>query len=393
MSRIGTESAYEVLARARELEKQGKNIVHLEIGEPDFPTPAHVVEAGKRALDEGWTKYGPTPGFPELREAIAAYVSRTRGIRVGADQVCVVPGGKPIMYFSMVALLEPGDEVIYPNPSFPIYESMIRFLEAKPVPIPLVENRGFSFDLDLLRDRLTAKTKMVILNSPANPTGGVIPKDDLRRIADMLRDRDVIILSDEIYSRIWYEVEPASITSFEGMAEKTIILDGFSKTYAMTGWRLGYGVMPQWIADAVNKLTVNSNSCTASFTQRAGLAALEGPQDCVTTMVNEFRRRRDAMVKGLNEISGFRCSVPAGAFYAFPNISGTGMSSKELANFLLNEAGVACLWGTAFGQHGDGYLRFSYANSLANILEAIDRIKRAVRNTSRNPQDHERRLP
>ena len=383
MSRIGTESAYEVLARARELERQGKNIVHLEIGEPDFPTPAHVIEAGKRALDEGWTKYGPTPGFPELREAIAAYVSRTRSIKVGADQVCVVPGGKPIMYFSMVALLEPGDEVIYPNPSFPIYESMIRFLEAKPVPIPLVENRGFSFDLETLRNSLTARTKMVILNSPANPTGGVIPKDDLRRIADMLRDRDVIILSDEIYSRIWYEVEPASITSFEGMAEKTIILDGFSKTYSMTGWRLGYGVMPQWIADAVNKLTVNSNSCTASFTQRAGLAALEGPQDCVTTMVNEFRRRRDAMVKGLNEIPGFQCSVPAGAFYAFPNISGTGMSSKELAGFLLNEAGVACLWGTAFGQHGDGYLRFSYANSLANILEAIDRIKRVAAGFSR----------
>jgi aspartate aminotransferase len=376
MSRIGTESAYEVLARARELESRGKNIVHLEIGEPDFPTPAHVIEAGKRALDEGWTKYGPTPGFPELREAIAAYVSQTRGIKVGADQVCVVPGGKPIMYFSMVALLEPGDEVIYPNPSFPIYESMIRFLEAKPVPIPLVENRGFSFDLDTLRNSLTARTKMVILNSPANPTGGVIPKDDLRRVADMLRDRDVIILSDEIYSRIWYEVEPASITSFEGIAEKTIILDGFSKTYSMTGWRLGYGVMPQWIADAVNKLTVNSNSCTASFTQRAGLAALEGPQDCVTTMVSEFRRRRDVMVKGLNEIPGFRCSVPAGAFYAFPNISGTGMSSKELANFLLNEAGVACLWGTAFGQHGDGYLRFSYANSLDNILEAIDRIRK-----------------
>jgi aspartate aminotransferase len=393
MSRIGTESAYEVLARARELEKQGKNIIHLEIGEPDFPTPAHVIEAGKRALDEGWTKYGPTPGFPELREAIAAYVSRTRGIKAGADQVCVVPGGKPIMYFSMVALLEPGDEVVYPNPSFPIYESMIRFLEAKPVPIPLVEDRGFSFDLETLRNSLTPRTKMVILNSPANPTGGVIPKDDLRRIADMLRDRDVIILSDEIYSRIWYEVEPASITSFEGMADKTIILDGFSKTYSMTGWRLGYGVMPQWIADAVNKLTVNSNSCTASFTQRAGLAALEGPQDCVTTMVNEFRRRRDAMVKGMNEVPGFRCSLPAGAFYAFPNISGTGMSSKELANFLLNEAGVACLWGTAFGQHGDGYLRFSYANSLANILEAIDRIKRALKNTSRSRPDPEHRLP
>ena len=376
MSRIGTESAFEVLARARELEKQGKKVIHLEIGEPDFPTPAHVVEAGKRALEEGWTKYGPTPGFPELREAIAAYVSRTRGIKVGADNVCVVPGGKPTMFFSMMALLEAGDEVIYPNPSFPIYESMIRFLGAKPVPIPLVESRGFSFDLDMLHDRLSSKTKLVILNSPAIPTGGVIPKDDIWRMADMLRDRDLIILSDEIYSRIWYEEEPASITTFEGMAEKTIILDGFSKTYAMTGWRLGYGVMPLWLADAVNKLTVNSNSCTASFTQRAGLAAITGPQDAVTAMVAEFHRRRDAMVKGLNEIPGFRCSVPAGAFYAFPNITGTRMTSKDLANFLLNEAGVASLWGTAFGAHGEGYLRFSYANSLSNILEAIERIRK-----------------
>src|SRR2546427_7081428 len=376
MSRIGTESAFEVLARARALEKQGRNVIHLEIGEPDFPTPPHVVEAGKQALDEGWTKYGPTPGFPEFREAIAAYVSRTRGLKVSGENVCVVPGGKPIMFFSMIALLEVGDEVIFPDPGFPIYESMIRFLGATPVPIPLVESRGFSFDLDRLRDRLSQKTKMVILNSPANPTGGVISKEDMRRLVDVLRDHDVVVLSDEIYWRIWYEAEPSSIASFEGMAEKTIILDGFSKTYSMTGWRLGYGVMPLWLADAVNKLTVNSNSCTASFTQRAGLAALEGPQDCVSAMVAEFRRRRDAMVKGFNEIPGFRCTVPAGAFYAFPNITGTGMSSKELANFLLNEAGVACLWGTAFGQHGDGYLRFSYANSLANILEAIDRIRK-----------------
>jgi len=376
MSRIGTESAYEVLAKARELERQGKKVIHLEIGEPDFPTPAHVVEAGKRALDEGWTKYGPTPGFPEFRETIAAYVSRTRGIKVGADNVCVVPGGKPTMFFSMVALLEAGDEVIYPNPGFPIYESMIRFLGATPVPIPLVESRGFSFDLDRFRDRLSQKTKMVILNSPANPTGGVISKEDIGRLVEVLRDRDVVVLTDEIYSRIWYETEPSSIASFEGMAEKTIILDGFSKTYSMTGWRLGYGVMPLWLADAVNKLTVNSNSCTASFTQRAGLAALEGPQDCVAVMVAEFRRRRDAMVKGLNEIPGFRCSVPAGAFYAFPNITGTGMSSKDLANFLLNEAGVASLSGSAFGQYGEGYLRFSYANSLENILEAIARIRK-----------------
>src|SRR5215470_7188489 len=378
ISRIRTESAYEVLARARELEKRGKNVIHLEIGEPDFQTPAHIVEAGKRALDEGWTKYGPVPGFPELRAAVAAEVSRTRGIKVGEDNVCVVPGGKPIMFFTMLALLEAGDEVIYPNPSFPIYESMIAFLNAKPVPIPLVEGRGFSFDLNIFKDRLSDKTKMLILNSPANPTGGVIPKDDLRLMADMLRDRDVIILSDEIYSRIWYELEPSFISSFEGMAEKTVILDGFSKTYSMTGWRLGYGVMPIWLADAVNKLTVNSNSCTASFTQRAGIVALQGPQDCVTAMVAEFRQRRDAMVKGLNEIPGFRCSLPPGAFYAFPNITGTGRSSKELADFILNEAGVASLSGAAFGQYGEGYLRFSYANSLPNILEAISRIRKTV---------------
>jgi aspartate aminotransferase len=375
VSRLQTESAYEVLAKARALEAQGKRVIHLEIGEPDFPTPPHVVAAGKQALDEGWTKYGPTPGFPEFREAIAADVSRTRGITVAAENVCVVPGGKPIIFFTMMALLEPGDEVVYPNPSFPIYESMIRYVEAVPVPIPLVESRGFSFDLDTFRDRLSSKTKLVILNSPANPTGGVIPRDDLAQMAAMLRERDVMVLSDEIYRRIWYETEPSSIASFEGMAEKTIILDGFSKTYAMTGWRLGYGVMPVWLANAVNMLTVNSNSCTASFTQRAGLAALTGPQDGVAAMVAEFRRRRDAIVKGLNEIPGFTCLVPSGAFYAFPNVTGTGMPSKALADLILNEAGVACLNGGSFGQHGDGYLRFSYANSLPNILEAMDRIR------------------
>jgi aspartate/methionine/tyrosine aminotransferase len=376
MSRIGTESAFEVLVKARALEAQGKNIIHLEIGEPDFPTPRHVIEAGKHALDEGWTKYGPTAGFPEFREAIAEYISRTRKIKVDADNVCVVPGGKPIMFFSMMALLEPGDEVIYPNPSFPIYESIINYLGAKPVPVPLIEDRGFSFDLNALRDGLSKKTKMVILNSPANPTGGVIPKEDIAQMAEMLRDHDVMIMTDEIYSRIYYEAEPVSISCYPGMLEKCIILDGFSKTYSMTGWRLGYGVMPHWLAKAVNLLLVNCNSCTASFTQRAGLAALQGPQDAVTAMVAEFKKRRDAIVKGFNEIPGWRCSLPAGAFYAFPNISGTGKSSKDLANLLLNEAGVACLWGTAFGQYGDGYLRFSYANSLPNILEAIQRIKK-----------------
>ena len=375
MSRLGTETAFEVLAKARVLEAEGKDVIHLEIGEPDFPTPAYIVEAGKRALDEGWTKYGPTPGFPELRETIAAHVSHTRNIEVSAENVCVVPGGKPIIFFSLIALVEAGDEVIYPDPGFPIYESMIRFLGATPVPIPLVESRGFSFDLDMLRDRLSDKTKLAILISPGNPTGGVISREDLGQMGEMFRDRDLMILSDEIYSRIWYETQPHSITGFDGMLEKTIILDGFSKTYAMTGWRIGYGVMPVWLAEAVTKLMVNSNSCTASFTQRAALAALQGPQDSVTAMVRELRRRRDAIVKGLNEIPGFHCTLPAGAFYAFPNVTQTGVPSKDLADLLLNQAGVACLSGEGFGQHSDGYVRFSYANSLPNILEAIERIR------------------
>ena len=377
MNRLGTESAFDVLARARALERQGRSVIHLEIGEPDFPTPAHVIEAGKRALDEGWTKYGPPQGLPELREAIAACICRTRRIDVDPACVCVVPGGKPILYFTMTALIEEGDEVIYPNPGFPIYESLIRFLGAKLVPVPLIESRGFAFDPDVLRDRLSSRTRLVILNSPHNPTGGVTPAEDVAWIADMLRDRDLMILSDEIYARIVYEGAAASIASFPGMLEKTILLDGFSKTYSMTGWRLGYSVMPQWLATAVSQLMVNSNSCTASFTQRAGLAALEGPQDCVTAMVAEFRRRRDVIANGLNQIPGFRCVLPAGAFYAFPNVTGTGMSSKDLAGFLLDKAGVACLDGGAFGKYGDGYLRFSYANSLENIQEALDRIRKA----------------
>jgi aspartate/methionine/tyrosine aminotransferase len=379
MNHIGVESAFDVLVKARALEAKGRSIVHLEIGEPDFPTPRHIIEAAKTALDEGWTHYGPTQGLPDLREAIAAHISRSRGIDVGPQHVSVVPGGKPIIFFPMIALLEPGDEVIYPNPGFPIYESMIRFLGARPVPIPLEEKRGFSFDLDLFRDSLTDRTKMVVLNSPQNPTGGVIPREDLKVIADLLRDRDVMILSDEIYSQIHYGSEPpVSITSFPGLLEKTIILDGFSKTYAMTGWRMGYGVMPTWLVEAVTKLMVNSNSCTASFTQRAGIAAINGPQDCVTQMVAEFRRRRDTICKGLNEIPGFRCPVPGGAFYAFANVTGTGIDSKELADFLLNEAGVSCLNGGCFGEYGTGYVRFSYANSLANLNEAVERIKKAA---------------
>jgi aspartate aminotransferase len=375
MNRIGVETAFEVLVRARALEAQGRDIIHLEIGEPDFDTPRHIVEAGKQALDQGWTHYGPTQGLPELREAIASYICRTRGIRVGAEHVCVVPGGKPIIFFPLMALLEPGDEVIYPNPGFPIYESMINFLGAKPVPIPLVEDRGFSFDLNVLKDSLSPKTKMLILNSPHNPTGGVIPTADVRAIADMVRDRDLMILSDEIYTRIYFDEEPLSISTLPGMLEKTIILDGFSKTYAMTGWRMGYGVMPTWLVDPVNKLMVNSNSCTASFTQRAGIAALNGPQNDVTKMVEEFRRRRDAFCAGLNTLPGFRCAIPGGAFYAYPNIQGTGWTSKDLADALLQKAGVACLSGTAFGAYGDGYLRFSIANSYEKLMDAVERIR------------------
>jgi aspartate aminotransferase len=375
MDRILVESAFEVLVRARALEATGRSVIHLEIGEPDFPTAAHIVAAAKAALDEGWTHYGHTQGDPELRKAVARHVAATRGIPVGPEHVSIVPGGKPILFFPMLALLEPGDEVIYPDPGFPIYQSMIQFLGAKPVPIPLVESRGFTFDLDLLRDRLTSKTKLLILNSPQNPTGGVIPPDDIRTIADLVRERDLIVLSDEIYSRIVYGEKPLSIASLPGMLEKTIILDGFSKTYAMTGWRLGYGVMPEWLVEAVNKLMVNSNSCTASFTQRAGIAALTGPQDEVERMVAEFRRRRDAFCDGLNGIPGMRCARPGGAFYAFANITETGMDSKTAADLLLNEAGVACLSGAAFGAYGEGYIRFSYANSYENLIEAVKRIE------------------
>ncbi len=381
MSRIGVESAFEVLVRARELERQGRHVIHLEIGEPDFPTPAHIIAAAKQALDEGYTHYGPTQGQPELRESIARYISRTRGIRVGPEHVSIVPGGKPIIFFPMLALIEAGDEVIYPNPGFPIYESMIRFSGGVPVPIPLVEERGFSFDLDTLRKRLSPKTKLLILNSPQNPTGGLIPPEDMHAIADLVRDRDLMVLSDEIYSRIYYASEaPVSIASLPGMLEKTIILDGFSKTYAMTGWRMGYGVMPEWLVEAVTKLMVNSNSCTASFTQRAGLAAIDGPQQAVDAMVAEFRRRRDAFCAGLNQVPGFRCALPGGAFYAFANITGTGMKSKELADHLLYDAGVSCLSGAAFGEYGEGYIRFSYANSYENLMDAVERIKAAVAN-------------
>jgi aspartate/methionine/tyrosine aminotransferase len=369
MNRIGVEGAFDVLVRARALEAQGRDIIHLEIGEPDFPTPSHIVEAAKQALDEGWTHYGPAPGLPELRQSIAAYIGRTRGIQVGPEHVAVVPGGKPMIFFPMLALLEPGDEVIYPNPGFPIYESMINFLGATPVPWPAAP-----LDLNQLSGKLSAKTKMLILNSPHNPTGGVISADDVRAIASLVRDRDLIVLSDEIYSRIYFDEPPLSIASLPGMLEKTIILDGFSKAYAMTGWRLGYGVMPTWLVDAVTKLMINSNSCTASFTQRAGLAALDGPQDDVHKMVAEFRRRRDAFCSALNGLPGFQCAIPSGAFYAFPNIAGTGFGSQALAGALLEKAGVACLSGNSFGAHGEGFLRFSMASSYESLMLAAERI-------------------
>jgi aspartate/methionine/tyrosine aminotransferase len=376
MSQLSGEGAFDVLQKARALEAQGKHIIHLEIGEPDFETPAHIVAAGKSALDAGYTHYGPTPGDPELRVALAAHVSETRGIHVGIENVCVVPGGKPIIFFPILAFVETGDEVLYPNPGFPIYESMIKFAGGTPVPVPLVEERSFSFDLNVLKERITDKTKMLILNSPQNPTGGVIPAEDIRAIAELVRERDIVVLSDEIYSRIFYGEKPLSIASVPGMAERTIILDGFSKIYAMTGWRLGYGVMPKWMADAVNMLMVNSNSCTASFTQRAGLAAITGPQNDAVKMVSEFQTRRDLFVRELNTIPGVRCQVPEGAFYAFPNISGTGWKSKALADALLEKGGVACLSGTSFGAYGEGYLRFSMANSLEALNEAASRMRR-----------------
>lgn len=376
MTQIGVESAFDVLVRARALEAAGRSIIHLEIGEPDFDTPSAIVEAAKRALDEGYTHYGPTQGLPELRGAIAAYISTSRNIKVGPQHVSVVPGGKPIMFFTMLALLEPGDEVLYPDPGFPIYRSMIQFLDAVPVPIPLIEERGFSLDPEYVKEKISPRTKMIILNSPQNPTGGVIPEEDIRAIADIVRDHDLMVLSDEIYTRISYGPEPpSSIASLPGMLDKTILLDGFSKTFAMTGWRLGYGVMPEWLVDAVNKLMVNSNSCTATFVQRAALAAFTSTDEDVAEMVSEFRRRRDAFCGALNEIPGFRCALPGGAFYAFANVKGTGIASHDLADRLLNEAGVSCLSGTAFGQFGDGYIRFSYANSLENLMEAVRRIR------------------
>jgi aspartate/methionine/tyrosine aminotransferase len=381
MSRLGTETAFEVLNKARALERQGKDIVHLEIGEPDFDTPKDIVEAGVEALKAGWTHYGPSAGLPELRLAIADDVERSRGVKISSDWVVVVPGGKPIIFFSLLALADVGDEVIYPNPGFPIYESMIHYVGAKAVPIQLHEEKDFSLDVEELEHLITDRTRLIILNSPHNPTGGTLSKKDITGIARIIGDRNIMVLSDEIYSRLMFDgARHNSIMSEPGFKERTILLDGFSKTYAMTGWRMGYGVMRPDLAAHVTRLMTNSNSCTASFTQVAGIEALRGNQAPVDRMRTEFQKRRDVFVAGLNRIKGFSCRVPKGAFYVFPNITRTGWKSKKLADALLEDAGVACLSGTAFGDYGEGYLRFSVANSLENLNKALARVDAWTKN-------------
>ena len=375
MARLGTETAFEVLVKARALEAKGRDIIHLEIGEPDFDTPANIIDAACDALHKSFTHYGPSAGLPQLREVIAQHVSETRRIDVTPEEVVIVPGGKPIIFFSILALVEEGDEIIYPNPGFPIYESVINFVGGKPVPIPLREESGFGFDLEVLEKSVSRKTKLIIINSPQNPTGGVLEPEQLGRIAEIAKTYRIPVLADEIYKSFLYEGEFASITRFPGMKDLVIILDGFSKAYAMTGWRLGYGVMPVALAEHVTRLMVNSNSCTASFVQLAGVAALQGDHTPVTRMVAEFKRRRDLLVDGLNRLPGVACRRPRGAFYVFPNITGTGRTSAEVAERLLQDAGVAVLAGTAFGAHGEGYLRISYANSETNLAKALDRMR------------------
>lgn len=379
MERLGTETAFEVLARARALEADGRDIVHLEIGEPDFETPKNIVDKAVEALRGGYTHYGPAAGMPEVRKVFADHIARDRGIDVAAENVVIVPGAKPIIYFPLTALVNEGDEVIYPNPGFPIYESVINFLDAKPVPLKLSEEKDFSFDIEDLKRLANDKTKLLIINSPQNPTGGVLSAADLDAIAELAVKHDFWVLSDEIYSKIIYEGSHESITTRPGMLERTIILDGHSKTYAMTGWRLGYGIMPVELANAVAKLQTNCTSCTAAFTQIAGAEALTGPQDDALAMVAEFKVRRDLLVDGLNAIDGISCRRPRGAFYVFPNVSSLGLSSKEVESRLLDEFGVAALAGTSFGAYGEGYLRFSYANNQDNIKKAIDRFGQFVK--------------
>jgi aspartate/methionine/tyrosine aminotransferase len=375
LDRLGAETAFEVLARAKALEASGRRVIHLEIGEPDFGTPPHIVEAAAKALRDGETHYCPAPGLPVLREACATHLSQHRGLEIDPARVVVTPGAKPFLFFGALATCDPGDEVIYPNPGFPIYESVIRYVGATPVPLPIVEERGFSFTASDLADRLTRRTKLVILNSPANPTGGIVEAALNAEIARVLAAHDCWILSDEVYSELLYDAAHDTIAAHEGLLDRTILLDGFSKTFAMTGWRLGYAALPEPLVEPIVRLIVNSVSCTAPAFQLAGVAALTGPRDEVDAMRAEFRRRRDAVVAGLNELDGVSCAMPRGAFYAFPNVAGTGLSAKRLADRLLVEAGVAVLAGTAFGSYGEGYLRLSYANSLENLNEAIEAMR------------------
>jgi aspartate/methionine/tyrosine aminotransferase len=375
MARLGTETAFETLAKARALEAQGRNIIHLEIGEPDFDTPENVIEAGVNAIHEGYTHYSPSAGMPGLREAVAEVVTGTHGVKVSADEVVIVPGGKPTIYFTFTALVEEGDEVIYPNPGFPIYESLINFTGAKPVPLQMREEKDFRLDPNELADLITDRTKLIVLNSPHNPTGSVLTQQDVKDIAAAIGDRDVMVLSDEIYSRLIFEGQHHSLMSLPGWKERVILLDGWSKTYAMTGWRLGYGVMRKELAAHFGRLMTNVNSCSAAFTQVAGIEAIKGDQSSVDHMRSQFKARRDKFIAGLNKIPGFSCRLPRGAFYAFPNIKKTGWESRKLADALLNDAGVACLSGTAFGAFGEGYLRFSIANSMENLDEALNRVE------------------
>ena len=380
MSRMHGEAAFVVLARANQLEAEGKHIIHMEIGQPDFNTPANIVDAGCAALKAGYTGYTPTCGYPELRQVIADYAKRHKGVDASADGVVVVPGGKPVMFYTINMLVNPGDEVIYPNPSYPIYESCIKMAQGVPVPMPLTKDNNFRIDIEGFKKLVTPKTKLVILNNPSNPTGGVFEKEDILAIADVLRDRpDIFIMSDEIYDRLVFEGKVVSIAALPEFKDRTIILDGFSKTYAMTGWRLGYGIMNPELAKHMDMFMVNTNSCAAAFTQRAAIEALTGPQDAVDEMRQAFKERRDWLVKALNEIPGIQCCMPGGAFYAFPDISSFGLSSEEFASRLLEEGGVASSAGTAFGKYGEGYIRLSYANSLDNIKIAVDRIANFVK--------------
>lgn len=376
---LGTEKAFEVLSKCRKLEAEGKDIIHLQIGEPDFDTPPNIIEAGVNALRGGYTHYTPNSGILEVKESIVKYVKKYKNVDTNTDEVVIVPGGKPTMFFSILALVHPGDEVLCPNPGYPIYESLVRFCGGIPVPVPLIEKNDFRVDMEDLKSKINPKTKMLIINSPANPTGGIYTKEDIEQIADLIRGKGIFVLSDEIYDRMVYEGTPVSMATMEGMKDYTIILDGFSKTYAMTGWRLGFGIMHKEIAAKVERLMANSTSNTAAFSQIAGIEALEGTQEYVETMLNEFKKRRDFIVDGLNAIEGITCKKPQGAFYVFPNITGTGMDSETLADFLLEEANVAVLDGVSFGEYGEGHIRLSYANSIENIDKALKRIDEALK--------------